>query len=334
MNTLRLRFLIILALGPVVIGSAGCGGTSDEADAVDASGPRGEKLSIITTTGMIADIVREVAGDRAQVTALMGPEIDPHLYRPMRDDMSKLLGADIVFYNGLNLEGKMADSFVQIARSGKPVYAVTELLDESFLLMPDGFEGYADPHVWMDPRAWADAVRVVTDALAAHDSAHAADYRQRGDAFRDRLVALDAWARERLHTIPDPQRVLVTAHDAFGYFGRAYGLEVHGIQGISTESEAGLRAIEDLVDLLVDRSIPAVFTETSVSDRNVTALIAGARARQHTVQIGGRLFSDAMGPRGTYEGTYIGMIDHNVTTITRALGGVVDDAGMQGKLTN
>lgn len=329
--TRSIRSLAMFLMTIMFITIAGCdrspiatGGTNHAAS--------DRPLTIVATTGMIADIVREVAGDRANVAALMGAGVDPHLYRPTRDDMSKLLRADIVFYNGLNLEGKMTDSFVQVARAGKPVYAVTELLDETYLVEPPGFEGHFDPHVWMDPLAWSEAVRIVMSTLAERDAAHADDYTARGNAYLKQLQALDAWARERLATIPPNQRVLVTAHDAFNYFARAYQLEVRGIQGISTESEAGLKQIEDLVTLLVERKVPAVFTETSVSDRNINALIDGAKARSQTVAIGGRLFSDAMGPAGTYEGTYIGMIDHNVTAITRALGGKADAKGMHGKL--
>lgn len=320
-----------------LIAIAGCDRSATEQRATNNAAttvPTDKSLTIVATTGMIADIVREVAGDRANVTALMGAGVDPHLYRPTRDDMSKLLNADLIFYNGLNLEGKMTDSFVQVARAGKPVYAVTELLDETYLFEPPGFEGHADPHVWMDPLAWAEAVRIVKTTLAEHDPTHAEAHHARGEAYLKELQDLDTWAKDRLATIPANQRVLVTAHDAFNYFARAYQLEVRGIQGISTESEAGLKEIEELVTLLVERKVPAVFTETSVSDRNINALIDGAKSRGQTVVIGGRLFSDAMGPAGTYEGTYIGMLDHNVTTITRALGGEADPKGMQKKLSS
>jgi manganese/zinc/iron transport system substrate-binding protein len=178
------------------------------------------------------------------------------------------------------------------------------------------------------------AVGVVGEALAGFDPEHADGYRERAAAYTTRLEALDAYARQVLGSIPEGQRVLVTAHDAFNYMARAYGLEVRGVQGISTESEAGVKDIEDLVGFLVERRIPAVFVETSVSDKNVRALVEGARARGHQVVVGGQLFSDAMGTAGTYEGTYIGMIDHNVTTITRALGGEAPEHGFQGKLAS
>ncbi len=289
--------------------------------------------TIVTTVGMVTDIVRQVARDRAGVVPLIGPGVDPHLYKPTRSDIERLLSADVVFYNGLLLEGKMTDSLVRAASAGKKVHAVTELLDEKFLLEPEDFGGHADPHVWMDPAAWAKAVEVVRDKLAEFDAEHADMYQQNAAAYLARLAELDAYAARVLATVPERQRVLVTAHDAFNYFGRRFGFEVVGIQGISTESEAGVRDVERLVALLVERKIPGVFVESTVSERNISALVAGAKARGHTVVIGGELFSDAMGDEGSYEGTYIGMIDHNVTLIARALGGEAPERGMQGKLT-
>ena len=289
-------------------------------------------LRVVATTGMVGDIVREVAGDRAEVTTLMGEGVDPHLYRATRSDTARMLEADIVFYNGLLLEGKMTDALVRVARAGKPVFAVTELIDESYLMAPPAFEGAFDPHVWMDPTAWMKAVEVVGASLAEVDPAGAAAYQANTAAYLARLEALDAYAREVLATVPADRRILVTAHDAFGYFGRRYGFEVMGIQGLSTESEAGLKRIEELVALLVERQIPAVFVETTIPEQSVRALIAGAAARGHEVVIGGALFSDAMGQPGTYEGTYVGMIDHNVTLIARALGGTTPERGLNGQL--
>lgn len=291
-----------------------------------------EPLRIVTTTAMIGDIVREVAADAAEVTALMGEGVDPHLYRANRSDIARMLQADVVFYNGLLLEGKMTDALVRVARSGKPVFAVTELIDEQYLMAPPAFAGHFDPHVWMDPQAWTKAVEVVRDQLAAVDPDRAAAYRANAAAYLERLAALDAYAERVLASVPPERRVLVTAHDAFAYFGRRYGFEVLGIQGISTESEAGLKRIEELVSLLVERRIPAVFVETTIPEQSVRALVAGAAARGHEVVIGGSLFSDAMGAAGTYEGTYIGMIDHNVTLIARALGGDTPERGLNGLL--
>lgn len=288
-------------------------------------------LTVLSTTAMIGDLVREIGGDRVRAETMMGEGVDPHLYKPTRDDIARMLRADVIFYNGLLLEGKMTDAFVRVARTGKPVFAVTELLPEDQLIEPAG-ESHADPHVWMDPRAWTLAARLIGDSLAARDRAGAAGFAARTAALEQRLTALDAWAERAIGTIPEAQRVLVTAHDAFAYFSRRYKIEVLGIQGLSTESEAGLRRIQELVDLLVTRRIPAVFTESSVSDRNIQALVEGAAARGHRVVIGGELFSDAMGAPGTYEGTYPGMIDHNVTTVVRALGGEAAARGFAGRL--
>lgn len=289
----------------------------------------GDRFRIVATTAMIGDVARVIAGDRAEVRTLIGEGVDPHLYKPAATDLRLLKAADLIFHNGLMLEGKMGDILTKLGEAGRPVHAVADDLG-SYLLAES--PGHVDPHVWMDVAGWTRAARAITAKLAAHDAAHAAEYEQRAASYLAELGKLDAYARESLAGIPAPQRVLVTAHDAFGYMARAYGLEVRGIQGISTESEAGLKDIEDLVRFLVERKIPAVFVETSVSGKNVQALIEGARAKGHGVRVGGSLFSDAMGAAGTYEGTYIGMIDHNVTTITRALGGTAPEKGLNGKL--
>ena len=284
-----------------------------------------------TTVGMVADIVREVGGDKVSVTNIIGSGVDPHVYNPTRGDVAVLLKSDIIFYAGLLLEGQMSDILVKVSRK-RPVHAVTELLKEDDLIQ-DAATNHHDPHVWMDVRGWMKAVDVVADALSEFDPPNAAYYDENGQRFQKLLGRLDAYARQTIASIPEKQRVLVTAHDAFNYMSRAYGIEVVGIQGISTESEAGIKDINRIVDLLVKRGIPAVFVESSVSDKNVKALIEGASSRGHVVKIGGELFSDAMGPPGTYEGTYVGMIDHNVTIITGALGGRVQATGMQGKLS-
>lgn len=293
-----------------------------------ADGP----YTIIATTAMVADIVKHVAGENASVITLMGAGVDPHLYRPTRSDIAAILNADVVFYNGLNLEGRMTDLFIRAANAGVPVYAVTELIDESYLLSLADAEGHDDPHVWMDPQGWMKATAAAAAKLSEFDPSNADTYRANAEAYIAELEKLDAYARQRLATVPPDRRVLVTAHDAFNYFARAYDIEVRGIQGISTDSEAGLRQIESLIDLLVTRQIPAVFTESSVSDKNVRALVEGAHARGHAVVMGGELFSDAMGEEGTYEGTYIGMMDHNITTIVRALGGEAPPRGMNNRL--
>jgi manganese/zinc/iron transport system substrate-binding protein len=315
-----------------VVGAAWVGATSLPAPA--SAMARVERHKITATVGMVADIVRQVAGGLADVTNIIGEGVDPHLYKPTRSDVAALMSADAIFYNGLMLEGKMADTLVKVATSGKKVYAVTELLDEKDLLEPASLAGHFDPHVWMDVSAWSKAVEAVALALSGFDPKNAPTYRANADRYRQELDALHAYVKTVIATIPREHRVLITAHDAFNYFGRAYDIEVRGIQGISTESEAGLQDITRLVDLIVERKIRAVFVETSVADKNVRALIEGAKASGHEVRIGGSLFSDAMGKAGTYEGTYIGMIDHNATVITRALGGHAPPRGMNGKLTD
>lgn len=322
---MRLRTVLFATLAIVLVFHFGCSGGSTQAGNEQAT------INIVTTTGMITDITRQIAGDRAQVIGLMNSGIDPHLFQPTRNDIQTLMSADIVFYNGLHLEGKMIDALERVDKS-TPTHAVTESIDKSTLFAPPEFEGNFDPHVWMDPTAWKQAAMVIHDTLVEFDPDGASEYDQNAWALYSKIDALDAYASASLGSIPIEQRVLVTAHDAFSYFGRRYNIEVVGIQGISTESEAGVRDIERLVNLLVTRKVKAVFIETTVSDRNIMALIAGAQSQGHDVLVGGSLFSDAMGKEGTYEGTYIGMIDHNVTLITRALGGQAPINGMDGQL--
>ncbi len=300
-------------------------------DAV-AAAPANYPYKVVTTVGMVADIVRQVAGEKAKVEGIIGTGVDPHLYKPTRNDIAVLQSADCIFYNGLMLEGKMADVLVKVARGGKAVYAVTELLDEKYLLEPSEFQGHYDPHVWMDVSAWSQAVAAVAKSLSEFDSANAESYQANARRYQAELTRLHEYIRTVVASIPQKQRVLITAHDAFNYFGRAYDIAVKGIQGISTESEAGLEDINRLVQYIVEHEVPAVFVETSVADKNVRALVEGAKAKGKAVKVGGSLFSDAMGAPGTYEGTYIGMIDHNATIITRALGGEAPERGMNGRL--
>jgi len=296
-----------------------------------AGPPERYPYRIVCTIGMVTDIARNVAGDKAVVEGIIGEGVDPHLYQATRSDISKLLSADVLFYNGLMLEGKMSDALIKVARK-RPVYAVTELVDEKLLLEPPEFAGHFDPHLWMDVSLWTKCTEMAARTLGEFDPPNADHYMQNYKGYAAKLTELDVYAKKVLSTIPEQSRVLVTAHDAFNYMARAYGLQVEGIQGISTESEAGISDINRLVDLLAAREIKAVFVETSVSEKNIRSLIEGARARGHQVTIGGKLFSDAMGKPGTYEGTYVGMIDHNVTTIARALGGEAPEKGMQGRL--
>lgn len=311
------------------VGLTGC---RDEASGGRESGVAPGGYRVVATVGMIADVVRQVAGDRAEVVGIIGEGVDPHLYKPTTADVKALQAADVVFYNGLMLEGRMADVLERMKRAGKPVFAVAEaILEGDDYVLAEG-DPHADPHVWMDVGGWMRVTRGVAGALSAFDGGNAGVYAENAERYLEELAGLDAYAKEALGSIPQSRRVLVTAHDAFNYMARAYGLEVKGIQGISTESEAGVKDIERLVDFLVERRIPAVFVESSVSEKNVRALIEGAGARGHEVFVGGELFSDAMGASGTYEGTYVGMIDHNITTIARALGGTAPERGLNGRL--
>ncbi len=289
-------------------------------------------LKVIATTGMIADAARQVGGELVEVRALMGPGVDPHSYRQTRSDIVAMTRADLVLRHGLYLEAQMEEFFHDFGRKRRLV-AVAEALPREMLRGHDDYENKFDPHVWMVPDLWTYAVAEVQRALTEVRPEAAEAFAANAKAHLAEIDRLSAYAKTTLAGVPEPARVLLTAHDAFGYFGDAFGFEVWGIQGISTESEAGLNRISALVDRLVARGIGAVFVESSVSDRNIRAVIEGAAAKGHAVQIGGELFSDAMGRDGTYEGTYIGMIDHNVTVIAGALGAEVPPRGMTGKLS-
>ena len=289
------------------------------------------RLKVVATTGMIADAARQVGGDLVDVKALMGPGVDPHAYRQTRTDIVALAKADLVLWHGLYLEAQMEDFLVSLGKRGK-VIAVAEALPKELLISHADYADKYDPHVWMDPERWTKVILAVRDALIAERPDAKAVIEANAARHIGEVEKLAGYSKRALATVLADSRVLLTAHDAFNYFGEAYGFEVIGIQGISTESEAGLNRIRELVDLLVARNIGAVFVESSVSDRNIKALIEGAAAQGHTVKVGGELFSDAMGRDGTYEGTYLGMIDHNATTITRALGGKAPDRGMTGAL--
>ncbi len=289
------------------------------------------KLQIVATTGMIADAARQVGGNLVEVRGLMGPGVDPHAYRQTRSDIVAMTRADLVLWHGLYLEAQMEDFFHKLEKK-RNVVAVADRLPRKLLRGHDDYADKFDPHVWMTPDIWALVVENVCEALIATDGANADVYRANAIAHISDVKRLSSYARAAMATVPEDRRVLVTAHDAFGYFGQSYDIEVMGIQGISTQSEAGLNRIGELVDLLVEREIAAVFVESSVSDRSIRALIEGATAKGHDIRIGGELFSDAMGAEGTYEGTYLGMLDHNVTVIAAALGGEVPARGMDGQL--
>jgi manganese/zinc/iron transport system substrate-binding protein len=290
-----------------------------------------EPLNVVATTGMIADAARAVGGEAVEVRALMGPGVDPHAFRQTRTDIAALTRADLVLWNGLYLEAQMEEFLLELGQR-QPVVAVAESLPANLLIGHDDYADKKDPHVWMNPNLWSRVVVAIRDALIGARPEAEETFRANADAYLSELAALANYTTNVLSTVPVESRVLLSAHDAFNYFGSAYGFEVMGIQGISTESEAGLARIAELVDLLVERDIRAVFVETSVSDRNIRALMEGAVARGHEVAIGGELFSDAMGEDGTYEGTYLGMIDHNATVIARALGGEAPARGLNNRL--
>lgn len=318
--TIVQRTFVRRALAALVlaIGLGACAEPRD-ADGPSAASARAPgPLSVVATTGMIGDVAAHLVADFGSVTTLMGPGIDPHLYKASESDVRTLAGADLVLYNGLHLEGKMGDILVKMART-RPVVAVTEAIPPSSLREPPELAGQYDPHVWFDVSLWARTVDVIADALIALAPERTELVRERAEELRRTYEALDAWVAEQVATIPADQRVMVTAHDAFGYFGRRYGVEVIGLQGVSTLAEAGLRDVERVVDLVVERRIKAIFVESSVPRRTVEAVVAAAAAREHQVVIGGELFSDAMGAAGTAEGTYPGMVRHNVTTLVEAL---------------
>lgn len=311
--------------------SAGCKSQEQEEipDAADRN--RQQRVNVVATVGMVADIVRNVGGEHVRVEQICGSGVDPHLYKATRDDVAKMSSADVIFYSGLMLEGKLTDTLVKLARK-KTVVAVTESLSEEELLEPDDFAGHYDPHVWMDVSKWKLSVAPIVQTLIEIAPQHANDFRANAARLEAEFDLLHQYGKKSLATIPTEKRVLVTSHDAFNYLGKAYGLEVQGVQGISTESEAGLQRVNELVDMLVARNVEAVFIESSVPRKSIDSLLEGVRSQGHEIKIGGELYSDAMGAEGTYTGTYIGMLDHNITLITRALGGDAPESGLNGKL--
>ncbi len=267
---------------------------------------------------MITNIVEIVGGEQVDVHGLMGAGIDPHLYVASEGDVELLQNADIIFYNGLFLEAQMDEILKQIGER-KPAVAVAEHIEENLLLPWAAYADEFDPHVWFDVTLWMKAVEAVRDTLVEQDPAHAATYQASAAAYLQELETLDGYVKEQAATVPAEQRVLITAHDAFHYFGRAYGFDVRGLQGISTASEAGTADVRALADFIVEHEIRAIFVESSVPVRNVEALQAAVKDRGFEVIIGGQLFSDAMGNPGTPEGAYAGMVRHNIDTIVKAL---------------
>ena len=309
---------IIVGISSIVLVESD--GNSEELNLMDEKPQIDEsnKVLVTTTTNVITDLVENIGGDKVQVIGLMGPGVDPHLYRPSASDVKKLQDADIVFYNGLDLEGKMGDIFVKIGREGTSVWAVSENIPHESLLDLDT-AGHFDPHIWWNIELWIEAAKVVSDGLTEYDPENTKSYQKNLDEYISNLQELKKNTLSEIRTIPEDQRVLVTAHDAFQYFGHAYGLEEMAIQGWSTDSEAGIREIQNLADIITERKIKAIFVETSISPATIEALEAAVQDKGHSVVIGGELFSDAIGEKGTNEGTYIGAFTHNVNTIVKAL---------------
>lgn len=290
----------------------GCAGKP--AEELDDTG----QIVVVGTTGMVTDLAQRIGGDRVRVLGLMGPGVDPHYYKASQGDLAKLERADLILYNGLLLEGKMQDIFGKMARA-KRIVAVADAIDKKDLLQPAELEGHYDPHIWFDVSLWSKTIDPVVRALAETDPQGADVYRRNGDMYREELDVLDAWVIEQVGQIPDGQRVLITAHDAFGYFGRAYGIQVMGLQGISTVAEYGVNDVTGLVDFISERKIRSIFVESSIPERSIEAVRQGCLERGHTVSIGGTLYSDAMGTQGSGADTYLGMVRSNVETVVGAL---------------
>ena len=301
-------FVVSMAIGTM-------GGCTSSAP---SSSQQSKDLLIVATTGMIADAAQVIVGEVAQVEGLMGAGVDPHLYKATRSDLTKLREADIILYNGLHLEGKMGEVLEKLGES-KPVYAVAEAISKDRLMQTQAGSYAYDPHIWFDVRLWKDVCLGIGNELGKQFPQHREGFLERSQAYADSLDTLHTWTQQQIATIPENSRVLITAHDAFEYFGRAYDIEVKGLQGISTVAEFGLRDIRNLVDLIVDRNIQAVFVESSVPRKSLEAVVEGCQRQGHAVSIGGTLYSDAMGAVGTPEGTYPGMVRSNVQTIVDGL---------------
>lgn len=333
----------------VVWAEAGAGAGSGKAS--QGVGDR-SVIDVVATVGMVADLVRNVGGDRVRVTQLMGPGVDPHLYRVTRDDVRKVFAADVIFASGLKLEGNLSEALRKMSRR-KPVEAIGETLWARRMgSRPGGSEtgggeinagvggdhegdgegGEFDPHLWMDVALWAGGCERIAELLAGVAGGYREEFMANAVRHRDELLALHRWGVGVIGSVPPEKRLLVTSHEAFGHFATAYGIEAIGVQGLATDAEAGLARINRIVDRIVEGGVGAVFVESSVPTKTMDAVIEGAAARGHRVVIGGVLFSDACGPVGRYEGTYMGMMDHNFTKIARGLGGAVSPRGFRGLL--
>ena len=282
------------------------------------------KLKVVATTGMVGELAERIGGGAVAVETLMGPGIDPRLYAATEGDVIRMGEADLILYSGHHLEGKMTDVFRRVAERGRRCVAVAEAIPDGLLLSGKEMGTSHDPHVWFDVSLWKLAAREAERALSEASPQNAREFSANLESYLGELDELDEYVRARAAELSEERRVLITAHDAFGYFGKAYGFEVRGLQGISTASEAGAADVRELADFIAQRKIPAIFVETSVPHRSIVAIKEAVRSRGFRVEIGGELFSDAMGTPGTPEGTYVGMVRHNIDTIVNALKGQVD----------
>ncbi len=315
-----IRYGLLLILALLLAACAGTPAATPTPEAAQIIIPTEDArpaINVVVTTGMIADMVKSIGGTRVNVTQLMGPGVDPHLYTASENDVQTISNAQIIFYNGLNLEARLSEIFQQIGQS-KPVIALGDRLPPELIKKHEGYDA-PDPHIWMDVSLWAQLVTIVRDELTKLDPDSSGRYSLAADAYRQSLNDVHNMALETIATIPEEQRILITAHDAFAYFGRAYNIEVFAPQGITTAAEAGVEDIRRTIQLIIDRKVPAIFVETSVPPDVMDAIIAGAAAQGVTVANGGALYSDAMGQPDTQDGTYAGMIRHNVDTIVAAL---------------
>ncbi|PSA93524.1 manganese transporter [Bacillus atrophaeus] len=298
--------VIMVSFALTACGSKSSGGSGDD------------KLKVTTTTAQIADAAEKIGGRHTEVTSLMGPGVDPHLYKASQGDTKKLTDADIVLYSGLHLEGKMENILKKIGEQ-KPTAPVAEAIPEEKLISTEKDQDMHDPHVWFSIPLWLYAIDEVEKQLSDAKPAYADEFKKNAEKYKENLKNLDKKARDQIESIPKKSRVLVTAHDAFAYFGKEYGFEVRGLQGLSTDSDYGLKDVQELVDVLADKNIKAVFVESSISEKSINAVVEGSKEKGHNVSIGGQLYSDAMGAKGTEEGTYEGMFTHNIETIVNSL---------------
>lgn len=279
-------------------------------------------VNAVATIGMIGDVVGEVGGACVEVRTMMGAGVDPHLYQASAEDVQTFQDADVIFYSGYSLEGQLGDVLGRFAEMKPTVAVAPASIEPGELIAVQGVYGI-DPHVWMDASLWAQIAPTIGETLAELRPDCADEINANAESYAEQLNALHAWAEEAVASIPEEQRTLVTAHDAFSYYGRAYGIEVAGIQGISTESEAAVADIRETATMVAESGVPAVFVESTINPRTIQAVIDAARRQGHEVAIGGELYSDAMGEEGSAGGTYIGMIYENTTNIVEALGGVL-----------